>query len=668
MADPQQVVTELEIASGEIQETLAPAGAAYRIRNFETGPNGTLRSVRGPCPYIPDYGAGYPSDYGRMHGLYHCRLGDGEREVLLLHSGSKLLHFNGWNAGNLGTVWEDLLTGLPNEDWAKFPTQFESDGRRVFIAMGMDQPIYAYDGFQIDILGYPQRPSGPTATASTRTGTTTNRLGTVDPSMGTVGGVLPGAWDYYLTLEDLWQDRSAPSTSSTLYAAGGDSTAVLGDNRIQAIVSVPRGRGKTRVRHVFRTPDRLNAGDITPREIYGSLGGGGDSAILPDNSSDVFVDNLPDGWLGESMEQLRTMPTCALLRVAMGRLWLGRALDDPGVLWRSKIGRMGTVGQFDFLYPDAAGAPLMGLGRVSDGLLAGTEAAVYLVTPTRAGGADDFQTYPVPGGRGISAPSSIATMPNGLTVWLGPGPAFYAFDGKEVHRVSDTIRQTLERSNGARLLQASASVNPRTGEYLCSLNDGGSTNDRLILVWDGRDWKERTDVTVRAMCTTRDHRGVVLVAGTNGPTTSGLWVLDHEGFGYTPVARDAIFESRFFLTGAPGERATYSYLILALRDGSQGTLSIQAYQDGSRAKVVSSTTTTVNLPYRPDPAPKWGTTTLGQAGAVWHNRRVHYKRVALHVPSAESVAFKLTAAGDIELVAYAWVRGVSAPAVGRIPE
>src|SRR3990167_9224646 len=272
VADPQQVVTELEIASGEIQETLAPAGAAYRIRNFETGPHGTLRSVRGPCPYIPDYGAGYPSDYGRMHGLYNCRRGDGEREVLLLHSGSKLLHFNGWNAGNLGTVWEDLLTGLPNEDWAKFPTQFESDGRRVFIAMGMDQPIYAYDGFQIDILGYPQRPSGPTATASTRTGTTTNRLGTVDPSMGTVGGVLPGAWDYYLTLEDLWQDRSAPSTSSTLYAAGGDSTAVLGDNRIQAIVSVPRGRGKTRVRHVFRTPDRLNAGDITPREIYGSLG------------------------------------------------------------------------------------------------------------------------------------------------------------------------------------------------------------------------------------------------------------------------------------------------------------------------------------------------------------------------------------------------------------
>jgi hypothetical protein len=665
MANRLGIASGLDTAQGEVQESLGFAGTAYRIRNFEVGPNGSLRTVRGPCPLVPDYGFGYPTDYGRMHGIYHCRLGDGERDVLLLHSGTKLLHFQGWNAGNLATVWEDMQTGLPNEDWAKFPTQFDSDGRRVFIAMGMDQPVLAYDGWKIDVLGYPELPGAPNASEVTGGGSG-GEIGTVDSSMGTIGGVLPGAWLYGQQYEDWWGDVSAMSPTGTVAIDGGNSSSVLGDNRVRMIVSWPTGPAKTLRRHAFRSPDLVNSGSIDLRQLFGGLGGGRESALLPDNVVGTVVDNTPDAYLGAVAEDLRPVPACALIRIAMGRCWLGREQGDPGILYRSKPGRMGTYGRFDFLYPDPGGAALTVLGRAARGLLAITEAEVYLVHPANTGQPNDFQSLPVPGGRGGIAPSSIATMPNGLTVWLGPG-GFYAFDGQQVHRVSDPIRQTIERANSARLIQASAVVNPRTGEYLCSLNDGSSTNDRLVLVWDGRNWRERTDVTVKGMCVRRDHTGVVLVAGTNG-NTGGVWVLDHEGFGFTPETRSAIFESRFEFAGPHGERATWQYLVLVFREGSRGNFTVEYFRDGSRANRVGTNSIgtsifTHSIAENDQPSATWGTDTLG-GGKLWQNRKVHRKRIDAPIPNAESVAFRLTFTGDAELLAYEWIRAEKSGAPG----
>ena len=104
--------------------------------------------------------------YGKtQHGIYHVLLRNGERDVLLLHTGDELWEFRGWNRD-----WRQLLSNpasvhgrravLPDDTSVRFPTQFEATGNGIVIVPQGSQ-AYFYDGDSITPLGFSQVPGAP---------------------------------------------------------------------------------------------------------------------------------------------------------------------------------------------------------------------------------------------------------------------------------------------------------------------------------------------------------------------------------------------------------------------------------------------------------------------------------------------------------------------------
>lgn len=104
--------------------------------------------------------------YGKhQHGIYHALLKGGERDVLLLHTGPELWEFRGWS-GN----WRQLLSNpasphglqaeLPDDNAARFPTQFESTGNGI-VVVPQGSRAYFYDGDKLVPLGFSELPSAP---------------------------------------------------------------------------------------------------------------------------------------------------------------------------------------------------------------------------------------------------------------------------------------------------------------------------------------------------------------------------------------------------------------------------------------------------------------------------------------------------------------------------
>ncbi len=183
-----------------------PDGVAHEIKNMCSREENTLRSVVGPATYVPDTHfekrpfsqvfeknvrknpsretQGFPSggvplgvdtDYSNnrplygaiQHGIFHCTLKNGERDVLLLHTGTELWEFRGWQRN-----WRQLLSDpesdhgiedvLPDDTQPRFPTQFEATGNGIVI-VPQDSRAYFYDGDTIAPLGFSEKPSPPQA-------------------------------------------------------------------------------------------------------------------------------------------------------------------------------------------------------------------------------------------------------------------------------------------------------------------------------------------------------------------------------------------------------------------------------------------------------------------------------------------------------------------------
>ena len=173
---------------------LAPDEVAARITNMVATPEGSLRGVVGPAPYLPwngttsDFTGENPlvsdgtisgnhnffADYNDTHGIFHAVVQNGTREILLLHSGKEMWSFEGWEKG-----WRVLLgtgrleagnytqsnvryktSGITNNSSAQPPTQFEAAPNGVIIVPQGDR-AYFYDGVTVAPLGYDRAPGAP---------------------------------------------------------------------------------------------------------------------------------------------------------------------------------------------------------------------------------------------------------------------------------------------------------------------------------------------------------------------------------------------------------------------------------------------------------------------------------------------------------------------------
>jgi hypothetical protein len=632
------------VESGKVY---APASLAWRIENFQLAPEGSLRSVRGPTPLIPDYGSGYPYS-GRVFGVYHARLDGGTRDVTLVRAGSTLYSQTGWNRNV-----EVLLSGLSADPAAKYGDTFVTVGDKIIWTNGVDAP-QIYDGYTLKKLGFDMAPATPTALGPAPGGggdpIARNKSGYSHPGkIGQVGdffssdsgALLAGTWSYYVQFEDLFGDASALSAAANVQVAqeltfgvywkdmsdfpNTGSTSDLGllavtlDDltRQFCLSSIPTGPTGTVARVLYRT----NQNETEPRFL----------ARIPDNITQNWPDNAPDANLGAPAPKYIVLPKFQIACSYQGRL----AVITGNRVRLSEPGFPGTFREDVYIDLDGDGSEPTGLASFGSYLYAFTEKTVFRIEYD----AEGLRKQPVVGAVGAVGPGSIVATDTGALVWLGR-KNWYAMAGDErVVPIGDEEAPLFKRLNPAAVSRSTAAWNPTTGEYLCAVPYAGSFGNGLLMAWDGKGWRrQKLGLTIQSLCTTRDWRNYVLAGGRRiDNSENNVWVLDHEVFGYEPPTKTYKYQSAWIRRDPTGRlRFNLDTIYIGVVEASSKPVTWTLWRDGSRDTAVSSGTLTM---LDPETTSLMDTVVIGTS--KYQNPRLTWFKFDARLKDAQSFAFDL---------------------------
>lgn len=669
------------LPSAESGKVYAPADMAWRIENFKLTSEGTLRSIRGPAPIIPDYGSGYPYG-GRVHCVFHALLDNGMRDVLLIRAGTTLYAQKGWDRG-----LDALVTDLSDDPLARYPDVAVEVGGKVIWSNGIDAP-QVYDGYTVKPLGHERAPSAPTALGPGDTGHPAfrNNGGYSHPGkVGVIGDVfttnsgamLDATYTYFVQLEDVFGDLSPLSAGASVrlrqeftqgaywpdYAEypGADGGFVgIGVTPVQlgllavgfddltrqfALTDIATGAQGVLARHLWRT----KANDPAPRFL----------ARIPDQVTTVFIDNTPDANLGPPAEEYVTTPRFSIACSYQGCLVVFEAGTNR--LRISEPGFPGTFKRDRYVDIDSDGAIGSGLAVFGGKLYAWTGSTMFFVEND----AEGVRAQPVPQGRGCEAPQSIATTDEGLLVWLGRR-AWYAMTADEVvSRVSDAEDKLFFRLNAALLGRAVGRFDPNTRQYICFVPEAGSISNPLGMVWDGRGWRRyRLGLNVETMCITQDWRMYALVGGRrSGGSEHNVWALDREVTSYTGPTKTYKYQSAWIRLDPTGRTtANYDTVHIGVVEASNGPVTYTLWRDDNRDTEVDTGTLTLV-----DPSTTELLNTVVIDGGKFHNPRLTWFKFDTRLIDARSFAFDLTCDDPtfLELAAFAFDGHIVDPAGAR---
>lgn len=598
-------------------------------------------------------------------------------------------------------------------DRPSFRTQFVTTPNGVII-IPQGTRAFIYDGQQIYPLGYdrapaPPQPHGPAPTRSPTgvwIGTTndtatpaegaeypndggyshdgraweeiwgTCRIGTIRDDVldvdstrksNPLGGVLlSGEWRAALQWENYFGDLSPVSGLSQpvtfrkednlVQEKAKDEPESSAKLRMQVAWShLQPGPEGTVGRILGRTKDLLNSGQPGLWQLFNNSAAGSFTRVtLPDNTVKLFPDNIPDSWLVLPMLEVDAMPVFALGEMFDGCFWLARTEDEPNMYRPSVPGRYGTLPAGQKYYADA---PITGMHAVAEGMLLLTERSVSLVFPSQGG--EGYQTRTLRNGAGCVSPDSVATLPSGVTLWLGDGK-WFAFTPEGVVEVNLEHREAVtDRITKSRQAQAVAAVDSRTGEYRCWVPINGSVTNNICMVCDDAGmWRTRDDVHAAAVCVTQDSRQLMLALGSTvvaDNRVSSLWVLDREGGpdAARPDAHTAVVETVWLRNSRAQRHGTGVQFTVWLRETREGTVTFEAYRDGRKYPAVA-TSDLVATRATDTWTPLWDSADNLLAGThlereyggyldnYWARRRPFWRREDVLVPSAETLRFKVS--------------------------
>lgn len=617
MAGPDnQSTKQFFIPIGEAPSVYAPSNIAQQIINFETTIRSTLATVRGPTVYEPTRGAVEPSSvFGEMHGVFHASLVGGVADILLVRSGDKLFRHAGWQRG-----WEQIYSGLTSDTRPGYPDQFLVLNDKVIWANGIDYPLIIDAQGRAVPVGFQEVPSPPSVYGPQQlpdkgsfypnAGGYSWRgdVGTPgDVLNGTQGAVLDGNWFYYVQLEDIYGNLSAPSAPSnpavirTVQASPYDpnnSTAVatgatIDDLTRQFMVRMTaQGPDHTVAVNLYRTPDTVRA-STKPRLL----------ARFAGRETAIFGDRRADNDLGPEMEETAPVTVFRTMCAHQGCLIIANMLVDPGLVRRSSPGFPGTLPKDDFVYPDSNGAEVTAVASHAGYLLAFTENAIYDITPDRqTGKLSGSVTLAM--GVGCVAPRSVKALADGRLIWLARDGFYTMTPDQRITRVSQPI-QALTRTglNMARYRKAVSVVDARSLEYRCAVAPAGVQRNTVLFIFDGENWRREelgngtVDGTlwIADMCRTDDYRQYILMAAYD-PTTpapiSGaikgdVYVADHETTAYEPLTRKALYRSAWIKADETGMTPVHvRSLYIGMMDGFDGNFTVRYFRNGSWKSVI----------------------------------------------------------------------------------
>lgn len=656
---------------GELESTLYPIGETSgrllradgvfeKVENFYATEEGGYRSAVTPAPILWTAAGGVPTSseggedvsgpvYGRMKGIFHARLNQGQRDVLLVHTGAQLWVFEGWNRAwrclvgpsSASPQLELELPDTPDDAWA---TQFVSVTNGIVIVPQNARALF-YDGEVIAPLGYDQRPGppqgrGPEDSSTQYVGPGANqlhgvndvgyrvdrlvgqpaamdpifkfgRIGTASTFQAAVttgdaaaGQLEPGRWRARQAFVDRWGNISplSPPSNDVRFTRqpsrgwNGVSAYWLSVEHVLKQLLWeglnPGPAPQTVGRVLYRTKDLVNSGTAAYFEVpLNALDVPGSFATMPDNVSAVYCDNIPDAWLVNEAVEYDPVPTFKLAAVAFGRLWVANAPGQEGMVRPSEVGLWGTMPINQEIWPDPNGAEITGLHSVPQGLLVFTERSTFLIVESDDG--QRFRRIPVSTTVGCIAPSSIATTRWGETIWLGHD-GFYRYTGGEPEFIFDEWREYARGFNSGVAHKACAYFDSRSGEYRCWVAFQGSRTNNRMWQWDGSNWRWCTHSSAVSACRRMDHTEYGYFVGDVGANT-GAFVLD-TGFGGLEVGT---LTTGWMRSQDASKRATVRRVSLYLRETqstSTDSEKIQiSFERDWRAGVVS--TDTADLTY-----------------------------------------------------------------------
>lgn len=708
---PQYALLEFEAPYGESTNTYAPANLARRVKNLERTPQGTLRSVRGPCPYEPDRGGGN-FVFGRIHGVFHAGLKGGKAPTLIVRAGTKLYRHAGWDR-----TFEELESGLSDDNTIRQVDQFVVMNDNIIWSNGIDRPrVITYQG-AVFPLGFTETPGapfpeGPTVTPSAdsnegvdRSTSWPNDLGYSWPgNKGTLGdvrnpteGSVLGSAHYYY---EQWQDqfgnlsplsaRSAavlinPQSSQETYTAQTTGNNALGmqgvlvDDLLRQFVVRMSGTAPNHVtgRRVYATPDTRNVG-TTPGLL--TVHEGVRPVVIPDRWADAE--------LGPPPLDVVPVPTFHIMCAHNGRL----IVAVHGRVLRSEPNFPGTFLRYQEVQPDDGGASITALKSYNGSLYAWTDRGMFDIS--------DFDNpVQISGSIGCAASDTVEALPDGSLVWL-------AYDGwyQMGRRSSSGRRSSRSRDSGRdgyggyssdwegsygpprpgtrnypelvsgmlheivrdelnryAMRQATATFDPRSGEYRCAVTPSGRKSNRLIVCFDGEFFREQDlGVDVEAMCTTDDARQYVLMGGrdTNDTPLRTVFVADHEYEDYTAPSRTYSYQSQWIrgdkLALKPFKvREAY----IGIVDSYNGSATWTNYRDRQWVQDEDTAAVqTIGLDHDDDnPLTNYyfgATPLLGTVKCF--EPRLHFREVRMHLSDVREWAFKLESATPMEIASFAF--------------
>ena len=491
------------------------------------------------------------------------------------------------------------------------------------------------------------------------------------------GGILEtGEWRCAQQWADLWGNLSPYSGLSSPITIRKEDNLIQDKKKLEpesserlkmqgAWGALTVGPSGTVGRNLARTTDTLNSG------IAGKFVLPNDAAVgrfssytIPDNGCEIFPDNVPDSWLQLPATEVDPMPVFRLAEVFDGRLWIARTDAEPNMFRASLPGRYGTLPKDkDKFYADYSGEGITGMHAVAEGMLVFTETAVFMVYPNI--GTSGYQTRTLRKGSGCVAPNSIATLTNGMTVWLGR-EGFYAYqNGKVTGEISGEIKEdTIKLINHGHRARACAAVDTSMSEYRCWVPVKGSKVNNHCVVFDGTNFRSRDDVHAQAVCVTQDTRQLMLTLGSvdtgGGNRHNSVWVMDREGGGAeVPVPHEAIFETVWLRNSRSHRTADPVNVSFWLRETRDSTLTFESFRNG-RMHPALQTETTVERSATDTWTPFWDVTPTDTQHEeteygdyldnYWTARRPFWRKVDVHMSSTETARFRLSGAGDWELI------------------
>jgi hypothetical protein len=588
---------------------------------------------------------------------------------------------------------ENTIKSISMQSKLRYPPQAETVGNRAYFTFCDGGGAWVWDGERCRSFGFLMTPSAPDVegpylldaehpnnggfSVRGRIGTTDHTFTDIDAV--TVGGIDEGSWRYAVVWENADGAYSATSPMSgivTIRIQMSDPATVAGRlenlRRKFRIRSMPRGPSGTVARILLRTRNLLRL----------PVNDQGDARFLfriPNNISNEWMDDIPDGELGPLFEPRAATPAgFYFLKFFSGSMFVLRNDGNPSRVWWSEQGNLNgptpesfIEGHYRDVFPATGPITAAVVTRLSSvqeppSMLIFKEGAVHFV----AGEYPDWTFGTLHERAGCAGPGCVQIAGDGSIIWYG-ARTFWRMDQEgRVTDIGGPIRRKLKKVNATRAEYGVSWTDRKAGESVFALPYEDSTGNNYQFVWDWRlnGWRTRRDLTDITAAIALPGSDYILVAGTYNSVVN-VWVYGNGTPNYAVPYPTALYRTGWatFEKPGPGMHGAFNAhdLILTMVERGSGTATVKTYQDWSLDDTINSETASKVHPEN-DRVPFYGT-------AVWdvdvyRDQRYFHQRLAVDVPSASVVASEITVTGPMALISVDMYGPQVAMAGGRTPQ